>query len=1268
MKHFLFSLLIITNSILFAQSKLITFETKWNDETKRCLPCDFNPTTNSIESVQTLPLNLKGDYNFKYTIVNQTYQNVELPAYVDPAIIATKAKVEVNFSKAVLENFISVSTHALLSQNGQTKLLTSITVKVDYTPNPANEIKGATFANESVLRKGSWYKFGVTKSGVYKIDKTQLEAAGVNTSTLNPQHINIYANHTPELPYFNLDYHPDDLIKNAIYVHGESDGTFDSGDYILFYATGTNVETNDGSTFYLSSNRHDSLNYVYLGIDASESPKRIQSASNSALPVTHNITDGDAAILYEQEDTNLLKSGDVWLGELFDIELSKTINVDLPGLKTSSPITMDAKIAYKKKTGSCNFNFLVGGNTVLSLAGTNNASDYYLAYTNSGSANFNASTSNFNVQINFDKGGVSSSVGWLDKMTFNYTRNLTLGDGQFICRDFGSVGVGNVTKYNVTSASSSSLVWEITDPTNIKRINANINGSNLDFTQNADSLRQFAVFNTSQAFTPTFTKKITQQNLHGLDFADYIIVTHSDFESQANRLADLHRGNGLTVHVVEIQKIYNEFSCGVSDPVAIKWFMKMFYDRAASDVTKMPKSLLLFGDGSYDPLNRQKNNTAKLPTFQSEGNSLLAISLTSSYTSDDFFALLDDAEGSSPNDLMDLGVGRFPVNTIEEAKAIVDKIEHYMAYGSTLFDNIGCDSDGYSSTFGDWRTRCVFVADDENNNTFVKDCEGVSDLIKSNHNEMNVTKIYLDAYQQIATSGGQRYPDVETAINEYINYGSLIFNYIGHGGEVGLAAERILTLGMINSWQNINKLPVFVSATCEFSRFDDPERVSAGEQVFLNPNGGAVSMLTTTRLVYISTNTTLNNNLYSVFLNEVNGEPLTLGEIMRQTKNLTSGLSSMRNFTLLGDPALTLGKPRPNIVLDSINGVEMIGNIDTLKSLSKIRMSGHIEDYQGNILTNYNGIANPTIFDKPKRYSTLGQDSDSYPYEFYEQKNVLYKGKSSVKNGYFTFEFIVPKDINYDFGNGKVSFYSQNNSADKMGYDTTFIVGGIDPNGLVDNTPPEIDLFLNDENFVSGGLTDTKPLLIAKVRDENGFNTSGNGIGHDITAIIDGNTADPIILNNFYEADLDTYKSGEVRYQFFDLEEGPHQLTFKIWDVNNNSAETTLDFVVAKKEELSISHLLNYPNPFTTHTEFFFEHNQIHNLNEVKIEIFTVSGKLVRTIFADVNSCAYRSDGIPWNGLDEYGDKLARGVYVYRLTVKNADGEKAEKIEKLYIL
>ena len=1255
-----------------SQTKNVLFDFSLDSNSQKCTGCDMDSGSNLLYAVQTENLGLRGVFDLSYSIKNVSYQILPNTVKLTQKTLFNDSNLKVNFGKSGNDNYLTIFLNPFIKINGVVKMIKQIEIEVNYQPLQMAQNRAATFANESVLKTGEWYKFSATKTGVYKLDKSMLESAGINTSDLNPQYINVYANQMPILPIYNLDFHPDDLVKNSIFIAGESDGSFDNNDYILCYIKGPVVETIDnGIGFKLTKNNNDSLTYFYLEINSTSSPKRVQSISSSSQVVTHTVSSFNESILHEINEINLLSSGTNWLGELFDVELAHSFGIDLPGVVTNQPVRLETRVASKTRIGSSYFNVRVNGGLVEKII-CNSDSDSHSKGTNEiHDTIFTTSSAQLSVSVEFSRSS-PSTIGWLNRLTLNYRRNLSSSNGQFLCRDWNSVGLGNVSSFTITNANSSTLIWDVTNPREAKKINANLSSSNLSFIQNTDTLRAFSVFDPSQAFEPKFFEKIDNQNLHALPQVDYLIVSHSKFMSQAKRLADLHRNKGLSVHVVEIQKVYNEFSCGMADPVAIRWFTKMFYDRAIVNPGTAPQSLLLFGDGSFDALNRESNNTSLLPTYRSvdnEGDNR-RISYVSSFTSDDFFGMLDDLESMDASDLIDVGIGRFPVNTLEEATQIVDKIEHYMNYGSNLFSNVSCSSDGTSSTFGDWRGRSLLIADDENTAHFVNDCEALSNLIEGEHNEINVLKLYLDAYQQVVTSGGQRYPDVENALNQYIAQGMLTVNYVGHGGETGLSLERIVTIPMIEEWRNIDRLPLFISATCEFSRFDDPHRTSAGEIMLITPKGGAVALLTTTRLVYISTNSVLVKNLYQNLYDEINGEPLSMGEIIRLTKNLTAGDNNMRNFTLLGDPALLLGKPRPTIVADSINGVLISTAIDTMKALSKITISGHVEDYLGNSVSNYNGIVSPTVYDKYKIKQTLSNDGSALSpvIDFDVQNNIIYKGKSTVKDGKFKFTFIVPKDINYEYGKSKVSFYAQNGIGDKLGFDTSVVIGGIDPNGINDDIGPGIRLFMNDENFANGGLTDVNPLFIAKISDENGINTSGNGIGHDITAIIDGETANPIIMNNYYEADLDTYKSGKVQFQFIDLEEGMHTLTFKVWDVNNNSSEEVLEFVVRKKEDIAISHLLNYPNPFTTHTEFYFEHNQIHNITEAKIEIMTVTGKLVRTIYSNVESCAYRSEGIAWDGLDEYGDKLARGVYVYRLSIMNSEGKTDQKLEKLYIL
>jgi hypothetical protein len=1273
MKFKTFVFLLFIGGFSSAQSLEFTFQTKWDDDQKRCMPCDYSEITGELFSTSTKKINLRGNYDFNYQIEEIIYTPVVLPSYISSNLLPKKTDIHVSFGISRNENYLTINYQPIILTNGATQIIKEIKVSVSGTPKSTSQDREVIFASTSILNSGDWYKIGVPSEGVYRLTYDNLNSLGINVEALNPQHLNIYGNQTSELSEKNWIPRSDDLNKNSIFISGEVDLSFESDDYILFYAKGPdNLITNSGN-FSPRKNKVDSLAYFFIHIDPADLPQRIGTTNNSPLSITNEVTSTNAFSFSENNENNLLKSGDGWYGKHFEgASLTESLTLGAENREVTEPVSLTTTYVSAVKSGDAGLKVTVNGVLVDDLSSDIVGGSYTVAKNKTSTVSFTSATENFNVSLEFYRDAPSGEA-WIDFLQFNYIKKLRMGFEQLMIRDLRSVGLGNVCRYTISNASAGTIVWEVTDPCKVSSINGGLAGTNYSFTQTADSLRTYVSFNLNQVKNPvisgTYLGKISNQNLHGLPQADYLIITHESLKPSADRLANLHRANGLTVHIVEIQKVYNEFSGGVSDPVAVRWMAKMFYQRAAIDPSNTLKYLCLFGDGTYDPLNRIPNNNYLIPTYNSIESG--DVDFLNSYTADDFFGLLDDTEAMGSSDMLDIGIGRMPVSDNESANQVIDKIERYMNYGSTLYSNaegVQCDDNGYASTFGDWRNRIVLMADDENGGQFVSDCESLSDTTEKYHPEVNIVKIYLDAYKQNVTSGGQRYPDVEEAINQNMNKGALVFNYVGHGGETGLALERVVSIPMIQNWSNVNNMPIFISATCEFSRFDDPGRVSAGETTLTTPYGGAVGLLTTTRLVNIFVNTILVQNLYTEIFNELDGEPLALGEIIRRTKNLTLGSNNMRNFALLGDPALKLGKPRPQIITDSVNGVDITSDIDTLKALTKITIKGHVANAEGTILSDYNGFVYPAVFDKWKTRSTLGQDVTSPIRAFDTQTNIIYKGKSTVTNGEFTFSFVVPKDIDYAFGKGKISYYSNSDFFDTYGYDTTIVVGGVNPNGLDDEIGPEISLYMNDDKFVNGGITDSNPLFMASIRDENGINTTGNGIGHDITIIIDGDVSNPIVLNNFYESDLDTYQSGKVAYELANLSVGPHKIVFKVWDVNNNSSEATLDFVVVNEEEIGISHLLNYPNPFTTNTDFYFEHNQVCNAIQAKVEIFTVSGKLVKTIYETVNTMGFRSEGINWNGRDEFGDKLARGVYIYRLSIETEQGKKAEKIEKLVIL
>ncbi len=1158
---------------------------------------------------------------------------------------------------------LSMYGFGVRSRNGSLERLLSfdIVVKEEANSNTkdyaANSILGTT--------SGKWYKIAVNRDGIYKLDKPFLTACGINTANLNPQHFHIFGNGEGVIAELNSVPYTDDLAQNAIQIVGENDGVFNDNDYVLFYGWGPHRwDPVAGGLFNQTRHPYSDSSYYFIYIGSDVAPLRINEAAVIDAPADTTITAYSYRDVYENDLVNLVSGGQRWYGEEFDVELTQNFNFSIPNI-VNEPVRLQVSFASNSRS-SGNLFKLKKGSTILGQTSMPFSSSYYQRGILQ--CNDSTPTANLNLTIEIDRLN-PNVVTNLDRILLHAKRNLVMVGNQMNFRVGSWSMTTGVATYQLSGASQSTFVWDISDKHQPMLMPKQFASGLLSFNTNV-GYNEFVAGSGTAFFTPAFIETVSFQDLHGLAQVDYLIVTHPDFLAQANRLADLHRATGLSVHVIQPQAIYNEFSSGMQDPAAIRRFVKMFYDRAlANDPASKPKYLLLFGDGTFDPKNRVANNNNFIVTYQTASSE----NLIEAMVVDDFFGMLDDNEAIGASDIMDIGVGRIISSTNLQAKQIVDKIEHYMKNGSDFYP-VGsscCMNAQTDKTFGDWRLQYLLMADNRDDGRFVEiDAEGQYNIARQTNPEINFNKAYMDAYPKVVTAGGERFPAMVSAIDANIQRGVLVANYIGHGGEAGLADERVVAIDQINSWSNINALPLFVSATCEFTRFDDPERVSAGELVFLNPTGGAIAMLTTTRAVYIGINTTVGIELMERIFNRYpDGTAYEFGELSRRTKNAASASSSnKRSFTLIGDPALRLAMPRYKIVTDSINGQHPAVQMDTIRALSKARVKGHIEDYNGNILTNWNGILTPTIFDKPKLQNTLGQDEESPQIQFEQQTNKIYRGQSSIVNGYFDFEFIVPKDIALNIDYGKISYYGHNGVFDAQGFDTSFYVGGIDPNGVQDVQGPEISLFMNQEGFVNGSITDENPVLLAKIQDENGVNTVGNGIGHDIVAILDGQTAQPYVLNDFYTANLNSYQAGEVRYQFKDLTPGKHTLALKVWDVNNNSNMAQIEFVVQQKETPTLQHVLNYPNPFTTRTEFMFEHNQSCSSLDVQVQIFTVAGRLVKTILQEVPTSGFRISGIFWDGRDDFGDELARGTYLYRLSIQTPDGAFAEQTEKLVLL
>ncbi|RYY89886.1 MAG: type IX secretion system sortase PorU [Chitinophagaceae bacterium] len=1115
-----------------------------------------------------------------------------------------------------------------------------------------------TWKPHSVLASGSWYRIAVSADGVYKLDAAFLGSLGLGGTVPSAQ-LRVFGATAGMVPESNVDLRVDDLEEIALAVVDGGDGTLSGSDYALFFGQGPHTWKKDSvnRAFVHQKNLYSEQTYYFITVGGNG--KRIATLPPNSGGA-QQVTSFNERIFYEKDSVNFLNSGKDWWGEEFSSlpgrSLSRSFALDAPDALSGSQVQLSTRVAARSIGSGSSFALSLNGQPALQvpvLAVTGIFNDLFAQQRSATGFTF-FSGNGMNIGYTYVP-AAPNAQGWLDWLEVQYRRALTLPAGrQLLFRDWNSVAGGDA-HFRLVGAGTSTQVWEVTDPFNARLLSSTVSGSTLTFGANTDRLREYVAF-TNDFLSPVAAGSIPNQDLHAATAADLLIVTHPGFLQQAAQIADFHRQHdNLRVAVATTDQVYREFAGGSPDPGAIRDFAKMYYDRFRGSWGASGKYLLLLGRGSFDYKDRVRNNTNFVPVYESP----ISLDPLSTYASDDFFGFLDDNEDINSGLLLntlDIGIGRIPARTAAEAQNFVDKL---LAYHSP-------------ASFGPWRNNATFVADDQDFNLHLEDAEIMAATTAAQDPFLNETKIYLDAYRKEGGTAGGTYPQANAAINNNILNGTLIWNYSGHGGYARLAEETIVDQSIVNNWSNAGRLPLFVTATCDFAPYDLPGVNSLGEDLLLRPRTGAIALMTTNRVVFAFSNRLLNNNYLQVALQpDANGRYKTLGEAVQASKNLTyatSGdLTNNRKFALIGDPAMTIGFPRNRVRPLLVNG-HPIAVADTLSATEFAEIDGEVTDGAGARLNDFNGSVSLTLYDKPQTVRTLGNDPSSNPVPFQAQTASLFRGKVTATAGRFQFRFRLPRDINFQYGAGRMSFYAQDSSRDATGVSSNVLIGGLAPGAITDNEGPQIRAWLNDERFVNGSITNERPVLLLRLADSSGINTGNAGIDHDIVVTLDGNNRNYYILNDFYETEPDTYQKGSVRFQLPELAPGHHTLTIKAWDVLNNSGSYTLEFTVAKDEDLVLDHVLNYPNPFTTRTQFWFEHNKPGTDLRVQAEIFTVSGRLIKTIRHTINTEGNRSMETEWDGRDDFGQRVGRGVYIYRLTVESADGKRATRLQKLVLL
>lgn len=1101
----------------------------------------------------------------------------------------------------------------------------------------------------SPLRAGKWSKFSVTEDGIYKIDFNQLRSAGFDPSTIDPRNISLYSNGTGMLPQANDAPRINKLKEISIQVVGESDGVFNASDYILFYGQNPDAYFYDvlKDIFHYENNLYSDKNFYFLTV-SNQPGKRITDNPNlgGTHPVINTFND---FVFHEEEKYNELNSGREWFGEQFDLTTEHSLKFDIEGIASNSTIKIVSQV-MAQSFSPASFQLSINNNLVLTQPVNAIANTQYgikgrqvvdTIALNASTVNAGAvKTQTFTYQ--FTKGSSGKSIGYLDFLLANVERNLRLYGNQTLFRS-GTSLTNAISTFEIESLSSISFLWEVTDPFNVRNQLFQLNESKGVFSTATDQLKTFLVSSGNYFKVPVFENVVTTQNLNGGLSPDLLVVTHQDFKSEADRLASHRQSfNGINVLVVTTEEIYNDYSGGKQDPTAIRDFAKELYSNGLDNI-------LLFGRCSYDFKNRISKNTNFVPTYESRNS----LSPLETYSSDDYFTFFEMSEGewienSSGDHTLDIGVGRLPVKTSQEAKVIVDKLISY---------------DVNPKAFDPWRKEILFVADDGDFNLHQSDADKLAKEIDARFAQFNTQKVYLDAYPQISKPSGQISPDARNALLKALKKGTLIVNFTGHGSERIWLQERILDEELIDEWSNKNSFPLLVTATCEFGRHDDPSQISSSELALTKKDGGAIGLVTAARPVNASTNAFLNKAFYEALFIKENGSFRDLGSIFRDTKNNSVNGVSNRNFSLLGDPSMKLAMADKEIITTKIS--TSYGS-DTLKALSRVTIEGEIHS-DGVKDENFNGTLSATLKDKEFSFNTLGDENPIFTFK--NRSNTLFRGESTIKDGNFQMEFILPKNIAYQVGMGKLSLYAKNkdNNKDAIGGDISFKIGASEIADGSDKTPPSIKLFLGDTTFINGGIVSSSTQLVARLSDNSGINIANYGIGNSLTVILDNDQT--FEVGDYFIADIDKFSSGTLTFPLDKLQAGKHAIELKAWDVYNNPASAKVDFVVTDGNQIVIEDLINYPNPFSDFTTVQFAHNRAGDDLEVFASIVDMTGHPVSIMDYHIPASQYLVTLPDWNGTNTSGTKLSNGVYLLRVRVRSLlDGSKNERISKLIIL
>ncbi|MDR1562490.1 MAG: type IX secretion system sortase PorU [Dysgonamonadaceae bacterium] len=1112
---------------------------------------------------------------------------------------------------------------------------------------------GSRYAESSVLSSGNIVKIKVTDNAVYKLTYEDLKKFGFN----DPSKVKVYGYGGWILDEDFSKPYVDDLPEVPVYADKGADGVFGAGDFLLFYGRGTvkwsyNVQQ---SAFEHENNPYSIAGYYFLKEDVAGAKEMNTVTSNASANTTITVFDDYA--VHERDLRSIANTGRELFGENFTgSSVSQQFTFSFPGITTDNG---RVKLSFAAAPKSLLPVVLSTGNEKLiefnisAVVGDNrkaNLQEQSKPWTGE-----KAEQTMFTVSCSPS----IAPVACLNYIALNVRRKLQFYPAGYTFFRNKQSTTSDV-KYSIGNATANCQVWDITDNHNAFRVEATLDGSTLSFSTASDAkLHEYVMVDPSQNFpVPQLVGKVENQNLHALPQIDMIIIAPTPYMPYAEKLAERHREESLKVEVVEEKLVFNEFSSGTPDATAYRRFMKMFYDRAASPDEK-PRYLLLYGDGVFD--NRHLTpDVAKL----SQQNFLLTFQVKeslndiSSYGTDDYFGFLDDSEGrSNSSDALDIGIGRLPVSSINQASDAMNKILKYM-------DN---------NQHGNWKSKIIFTADNTDSYysgdfcTFATQSDSLSRYIEANHPEYMLYKYFMDAYKPVNTNGSVTFPNAKKEFLNTLAEGCLLLNYTGHGSKQAWSSEDMLNITDIRQ-MNYENLPLWITSTCDFGWFDDVQ-VSAGEEAFLCPSG-AIALYTTSRVVFSQNNFNIHNKLIKyLFSKDEDGNYPRLGDVMRQSKVDMKSDGNKLNYVLLGDPALRLNYPQWKVNVETVNDEPVSNEILSFRALDNISVKGTITDDAGVKAENFSGNLESLVFDSKQKTESTVTDEEGNRFSYTSYPNKIFLGSSKVENGEFEFSFTVPLDISYTNNTGKMIFYSSDNGQhDAFGFFDRYSLSGTKEDVENNSKGPEIlTMYLNSESFSDGDEVNTTPFFYASVFDEDGINFSGAGIGHAIMISIDNNprwTHDN--LNDFYTTTDN--REGSIGFSIPELPAGDHVLLFRVWDIMNNFSEDSLHFTVVKGYKPEIISLTASNNPVNTETRFIFGYNLPETTLDVTINVYDLTGHLVWSRSQKAVSGYGKDLSFDWDLMGTNGNRVREGMYIYRAMVRTADSAEISKAKKIIVL